>query len=170
MTTLLNRDGSVVPPRPSADDSEVKAVIIHNAVESIFAEKYCDFEISEKEDLLRSLTKHWYEGCDEFQLAKDFENDGWDVDFDFVEKLVNVSLTISGALFDLIDAWDGDNDIVPPYEWGEKLDVGVITSFYGREPATYRVLKYGEPQDSNSRLLIKFEDAVPCPPNKHGVI
>ena len=170
MATLLNKDGSVVPPRPDADDSEVKAVIIHNAVECVFAEKYCDFKDSEKEDLLRSLTKHWHEGCDEFQLAKDFESDGWDVDHDFFEKLVNVCCTVDGALSDLIGVWGEENDIAPPYEVGEKLDVGVITGLYEFEPATYRVLVYGEPEDSSSRRLIKFEDAVLCPLNKHGVI
>lgn len=162
MATLLNKDGSVVPPRPSADDSEVKAVVIHNAVESIFSERFCDFEDSEKDDLLCSLTKHWYEGCDEFQLAKDFESDGWDVDHDFFEKLVNVCCAIDGVLMDLVNEWGYENDISPPYRVGKKLDVGVITGFYEYGPATYLVLKYGESQDSNSRRLIKFEDAVPC--------
>ena len=162
MATLLNKDGSVVPPRPSADDSEVKAVVIHNAVESIFSERFCDFEDSEKDDLLCSLTKHWYEGCDEFQLAKDFESDGWDVDHDFFEKLVNVCCTVSGALSDLVDAWGEENDIAPPYEVSEKLNIGVITGIYGLEAATYKVLIHGEPEDSSSRRLIKFEDAVPC--------
>jgi hypothetical protein len=162
MATLLNKDGSVVPPRPDADDSEVKAVIIHNAIESIFSERHCDFKSSQKEDLLRSLTKHWSQGCDEFQLAKDFEGDCWDVDFEFVENLVNVCCAIECALSDLIDAWNSENDIEPPYRIGQKLDVGVITDFYEHEPATYRVLKHGESQGSNTRLLIKFEDAVPC--------
>ena len=162
MATLLNKDGSVVPPRPDAGDSKVEAVIIHNAVECVFAERYCDFKDSEKEDLLRSLTKHWHEGCDEFQLAKDFESDGWDVDHDFFEKLVNVCCTVSGALSDLVDAWGEENDIAPPYEVGEKLNIGVITGIYGLEPAMYRVLKHGESQDSNTHLLIKFEDADPC--------
>ncbi|RYU41315.1 hypothetical protein ERW49_18730 [Aliivibrio finisterrensis] len=170
MATLLNKDGSVVPPRPDADDSEVKAVIIHNAVESIFSERFCDFEDSEKDDLLCSLTKHWYEGCDEFQLAKGFERDGWDVDHNFFEKLVNACCTVSGALRELIEVWGDENNIIPPYQIGEKLDIGVITGSCNYYPATYEVLIHGEPTDSISRRLIKFEDAVPCPLNKHEVI
>jgi hypothetical protein len=46
MATLLNKDGSVVPPRPDAGDSKVEAVIIHNAVECVFAERYCDFKVN----------------------------------------------------------------------------------------------------------------------------
>ncbi|MBE8578696.1 hypothetical protein [Vibrio sp. OPT18] len=159
MNTLFNRDGSMVPPRPDADDSDVKLSIIKQAVEDLFAEKHCDFSECDKQNLIDSLHRHWSDGCDEYELAKGFEGDYWEVNYDFVGKLENVCGYVNAALKAVIDEWANSNDIVPPFEIGTKLEEGVITGISQYDPASYRVLVYGEPKSSTTRRLVKFEDA-----------
>ncbi|ANS86948.1 hypothetical protein VSVS12_03239 [Vibrio scophthalmi] len=159
MNTLFNRDGAIVPPRPDADDSDIKLSIIKQAVEDLFVEKHCEFEKSEKEDLIQSLHRHWEENCDEYELAKNFESDNWLVNYDFVSKLENVCGYVDSALKATIDEWANSYDIIPPFEIGTKLEEGVIAGISEYDPATYRVLVYGQKEDSTMRRLIKFEDA-----------
>ncbi|EGU36152.1 hypothetical protein [Vibrio scophthalmi] len=159
MNTLFNKDNSMVPERPDVDNEDVKDIFIKQAVEDLFAERDCGFTEHEKPMLIESLMRHWEEHCDEYELAKDFERDGWAVDYDFVTQLENACGYVNAALKAHIDEWANSNDIAPPYEIGTQLDIGVITGVSEYEPATYRVLVHGEPEHSTSRRLIKFEDA-----------
>lgn len=93
---LLNQFGEAIPPRPSFTNS--KEAIITLGVEIVFDEKYCEFQLEEKNDLINSLKSHISYRVDEYQLAKDFESDGWSVDRDFVDKLETVTTCLDEAL------------------------------------------------------------------------
>ena len=161
MNKLFNADGTETPDRPYHYNDEVKELIIKKAVNSIFNEKHCDFDEDEKEDLQTSLISHWSPYIDGYDLAKDFESDCWDVDRNFVDKLDNVCGYISSALRDEEKKWADDNDIVPPFNIGDKLNIGIITGFHSYGAASYLVLVNGDPESSTSRRIIKFEDAIP---------
>lgn len=159
MITLFNKDGSIVPERPCMDNDDVKEIVIKSAIEDLFAERNCDFSADEKPMLIESLMNHWEDHCDEYELAKQFERDGWVVDYDFVTQLENACGYVDAELKSHIDEWSNSNDIAPPYGLGTQLDIGVITGVSEYDPATYRVLVHGEPENSTSRRLIKFENA-----------
>lgn len=159
MNTLFTKTGSVVPPRPNTNDEAVKRAVINQAMDDLFAERGRGFKENDKAKLIESLMKHWEEGVDIYDLAREFEDDGWRVNFDFVSKLENVSGYVDAALRANIDDWAHEYDIALPYPIGTQLDVGIITGVWEYWPATYKVLSKNEPEDSTTRLLIKFEDA-----------
>ncbi|EMD1175032.1 hypothetical protein VP758_001548 [Vibrio harveyi] len=159
MNTLFTKTGSIVPARPTMDDDTVKAAIIFQAMDDLFAVRGQGFRQDDRLMLIDSLMKHWEEEVDVYELAKDFEKDGWKVNFDFVSKLENVSGYVDAALKAHIDEWAEVHDIALPYAIGTQLDVGVITGVWEYYPATYKVLECGESPESTRRLLIKFEDA-----------
>lgn len=157
-TELLNKDGSKTPPRPNwyAD----KEGISKEAVESIFADKYCPFDKDDKEQLAEDLAKHWYSGVDMFDLAKDFEWGCWDVDREFIDSLDLADSHLSTAIRERIKKWGEDNDIDQPLPIGTELDCGVIDSVYEYEPACYCVKMWEEQENPTTRRLVKWEDAV----------
>lgn len=157
-TELFNKDGSKTPARPSYYDNKQEVVLA--GVNAMYASNWCEFDANEKQDLIESLNDHWYLHCDEYELAKDFDRDGWRVDRDFIDKLENVTSHIESALRELIKKWGEENDIVQPLSIGTKLDCGVIDGIYDHEPATYTVKMWEEQDNPTTRRLIKWESAV----------
>jgi len=169
MTNILkNAQGVEIPPRPTMDIQEVRNLVIRNAVEDLFTQKHCPFEDHEQQELINSLDTHYYPHVDEYELAKDFENDGWDVDRDFISSLEEVTGCIDAALRKSESNWAEAYKPVPPLPLGARVDVGHHKSMpeYGTieelskySPATYAVRLDSTPADSTTRRIIKFEDA-----------
>lgn len=171
MTNVLkNAQGKEIPPRPTLYNDEIKKLVIRNAVDSLFDDKYCPFEDHEKQDLINSLDTHYYQHIDEYDLAKYFEDDSWEVDRDFVTNLEQVTGHVEQALRNSENDWAKLYQPVPPFEIGTRLNVGhhklmpeygTIVELFEHSPATYAVLMDGTPEDSSTRRLIRFEDAKP---------
>jgi hypothetical protein len=159
-TKLFNKDGTETPPRPRWNDN--KQEIAEKAVDKLFAGKHCPFEEDEKEELIDSIVKHWYESVDLFELAKDFDDDGWHVDREFIDHLDSVDGELTGVIIEMIKEWGETNDIQQPLPFGTELDCGVIDGVYKYEPAKYKVKVRDDLGllDPTSRRLIKWEDAV----------
>lgn len=159
-TKLFNKDGTETPQRPSWRGNEQE--IAEKAVEKLFAVDSCDFEYEEREDLIRSIVSNWYEHCDAYDLAKDFEDDGWSVDRDFIDKIESVDSCLHSVIRDMIEEWGETNDIQQPLPLGTELDCGVIDGIFEYEPAVYQVKTCDDLGllDQTSRRLIKWENAV----------
>ncbi|HDG1725131.1 TPA: hypothetical protein PFE81_001654 [Vibrio cholerae] len=160
MNPLFNANGEQIPVRPSWRKD--KETIIKMAMETLFADKYCDFEECERFPLQQSLLKQLSIPSDTYELAKDFEDDGWSVRSNLLSKLDNVIDRLNYAYRELEKSWGEEHKPVPPFQNGEQLIfsgmVGEITGVFEHRPATFLV-KHPE-HDGNTRLLIKFEDAV----------
>lgn len=160
MNILSNAQGEPVPARPSWKQD--KETIIKMAITSLFAEEYCDFEESERKKLEETLLKQCSEPWDEYELGKDFEQDGWPVDASFLWKLDNVCGHIRYAKIDLEVAWFEEHKPLPPFEIGEQLivwqQIGKIVGICDSRLAHFMVRT--PDQDENSSYLVKFEDAV----------
>ncbi|PAR54054.1 hypothetical protein CGT93_10390 [Vibrio metoecus] len=164
MNPLFNANGEQIPARPSWRKD--KETIIKMAMETLFAEKYCDFEECERFPLQQSLLKQLSMPSDEYELAKDFEDDGWSVCSTFLSKLDNVIGHLQHAYQSLEQSWGQEHKPVPPFQNGDQLilwgQVGEITGVCEHRPATFLVKQ--PKHDENTRLLIKFEDAVKVNP------
>ncbi|MFM2589431.1 hypothetical protein [Vibrio sp. TBV020] len=170
MTNVLkNSKGIEIQPRPTLNDSEIKKLVIRNAVDALFSDKYCPFEDHEKQDLINSLDTHYYQHIDEYDLAKYFEDDSWDVDRDFVTNLEQVTGYLDQALRDSEKSWADLHQPIPPFEIGTRLkfldvrgvEYGSIDSIYEYSPAYYTVKVDGTTENDSRRRLIRFEDARP---------
>ncbi|WP_027697217.1 hypothetical protein [Vibrio litoralis] len=167
-TQLFDKNNKPVPPRPSMSDESVKKLVIQNAVESLFSGKWCPFDEGERDDLLSTLLDKYSHHDDEYELAKKFENDGWDVDRDFVSNLECVTGEINSEFSKSIKAWFDAYQPLAPLEMGAVIEVrgfhgkekGTIDSIYEYGPATYTVKMEDQEESNTSRRLIKFEDAV----------
>lgn len=157
-TELINKDGSKTPPRPTwyAD----KKGIATNAMEKMFSGKYCEFNESEKECLIESIVDNWSEHVDTYDLAKGFEDDGWDVDSNFLDRLESVDSCVSGEIRRRVKQWGADNNIVQPLPLGAELDCGAIDGIYEYDPATYCVKMWEKQDNPTTRRLIKWENAA----------
>lgn len=170
MTNVLkNAQGKEIPPRPTLRDETIKKLVIRNAVDALFNDKYCPFEEHEKQDLINSLDSHYYQHIDEYELAKGFEDDRWNVGRDFVTNLEQVTSHIEQSLRNSESDWAKLYKPLPPFEIGTRLktgayrtgpECGTITDLCEHSTATYMVLMDGTSEDSTSRRLIRFEDAV----------
>lgn len=169
MTNILkNAQGAEIPARPTLDNNDVRKLVIRNAVDGLFSSKYCPFEDHEKQDLINSLDSHYYQHIDEYDLAKYFEDDNWDVNRDFISNLEQVTGCIETQIRKSEQDWAEAYKPVPPLPLGARVDVGHHKSMpeYGTieelskySPATYAVRLDSTPADSTTRRLIKFEDA-----------
>lgn len=165
---LFDKSGKEVPERPAMDNYDVRLLIIKSAVEALFKGKYCPFEYHEQEELLETLIDEYSDWDDEYELAKKFENCGWDVDRDFVSNLECVTGEISNSLRGSIATWFDIYQPIPPHSIGTQIAVrgfsgketGVIESIYEYDQATYTVKLDNQLDSDTSRRLIKFEDAV----------
>ncbi|AOT26286.1 hypothetical protein [Vibrio anguillarum] len=161
MNQLFNAQGEQVPARPDWDSH--KEAIVEMAMDTLFAEKYCDFEGSDIESLKSNLLDSYYSNIDEYDLAKKFESDGWDVNRDFIAALENVCGHLAMAERTLVSSWFDDNKPVAPFNVGDELivngEVGVISEIFKHSPAYFGVKMPG--MDENTCRLVKFEDAVP---------
>lgn len=169
MTNVLkNAQGVEIPPRPNPSNKEHLKCIIEQGVEILFKEKHCPFDENEKQDLISSLNDHYYYHVDEYDLAKDFDDEGWLVDRDFVSKLEEVTGSIEEAVRNSEKAWFDAYKPAPPFAIGTRLKLlgvrgvehGLIDSIYEYSPAYYTVKLDGTTENDTSRRLIRFEDAV----------
>ncbi|EKO3657426.1 hypothetical protein M3906_000235 [Vibrio metschnikovii] len=167
MNILFNAQGEQVPARPAwhSDREEITA----KALNLLFEDEYCGFkEESDREPLKRSLLNHYHPHIDEYDLCKYFEDDGWDVDRDFLTELECVTSCMTTAIDEMEKEWFEKHHPVPPFEIGTELKVlsfkgkqnGVIDGIYEYSPATYTVIMNDRAEGDTSRRLIKFEDAV----------
>lgn len=158
---LFNAQGEQVPARPDWDSH--KETIVEMAMDTLFAEKYCDFEDCERHPLKSTLLTQYYPGIDEYNLTKRFEDNGWDSDRDFLVKLENVCGHLSSAKISVVKKWFDEHNPVAPFNILDELvvngEVGVISEIYKYLPAYFGVKMPG--MDENTCRLIKFEDAVP---------
>lgn len=155
---LLNKDGSKTPPRPTWNADRVG--IANEAIEKMFSGKWCEWEESDKDDLLKSLVDNWYEHVDSYELAKLFDDDGWYVDSGFVDALESVDSCLHGVIRNRIKSWGDNNDINQPLQIGTELDCGVIDSIYEYEPACYCVKMWEKQDNPTTRRIIKWENSV----------
>ncbi|MCD9514010.1 hypothetical protein [Photobacterium carnosum] len=164
---LFDQEGKEIPERPSMSNKDVSTLIITKAVDKLFTRNCCSFDEDEKDELIGSLESHYSLDCDEYELAKSFENDGWDVDRDFISKLEDVTGSIGSAFREHEHAWGKKYKPQPPFSVGTALIVpyfpgnerGVITGIYSYDPAWFTVrLDSADASDTSSRL-IRFEDA-----------
>lgn len=167
-TKLFDKNSKEVPPRPSMSDESVKKLVIQNAVEALFSGKWCPFDEDERDDLLSTLLDKYSHHDDEYELAKKFEDDCWNVDRDFVSDLECVTGELNSEFRKSIKAWLDAYQPLPPLEIGAVIEVrgfngkekGTIDSIYEYDPATYTVRMEDQEESDTSRRLIKFEDAV----------
>jgi hypothetical protein len=165
---LFNSEGVEVPERPTLINDETKETLIKKAVESLYSGKYNPFDDDDREALESSLMKHYSSNCDEYELAKDFERDGWNACKQFVEELEVAVAAIEKELKEAVKEWFETHQPVPPYPMGTRLECvswsgveqGEIDGIYEYEPATYRVKMDNKDPEDNSRRLIKFEHAT----------
>lgn len=161
MSPLFNAQGEQVPARP--DWNSHKEIIAEMAMDTLLSERYCDFEESDRESLKSNLLDSYYSNIDEYDLAKKFESDGWDVNRDFIAALENASGHLEMAERTLVSSWFDDNKPVAPFNVGDELivngEVGLISEIFEHSPAYFGVKMPG--MDENTCRLVKFEDAVP---------
>lgn len=165
---LFDKFGQEVPERPAMDNEGDRLLVIKNAVKALFKGKYCPFEHNEREELLETLIDEYSNSDDEYDLAKKFENCGWDVDRDFVSNLECVTGEISNSLRGSIATWFDIYQPIPPHSIGTQIAVrgfsgketGVIESIYEYDQATYTVKLDNQFASDTSRRIIKFEDAI----------
>ncbi len=168
MTNVLkNAQGVEIPTRPTLDNNDVRKLVIRNAVDELLNSEHCPFEDHEKQDLINSLDTHYYHHIDGYDLAKGFEDDGWDVNAYFVSHLELVTGCIDTQIRKSEQDWAEAYKPAPPLPIGARVDVGHHKSMpeYGTieelsqySPATYAVRLDSTPADSTMRRLIKFEE------------
>lgn len=159
MNILFNKDGVKTPLRPQVN--MVKESIIKSALATYFNAPNHGFDEAEKALLPITLIKHWDYYIDECFLAELFEQDGWNIDPGFVSRLENICALINDSFDDEVVRWGVDNDISPPYNIGDLLDIGCITGISTKQAASFEVLIDGMPEKYDRRKLVKFEDAKP---------
>lgn len=165
---LFDKNSKEVPPRPSMSDESVRVLVVQNAVKALYSGKWCPFGEDKHDDLLSTLLNEYSYHDDEYELAKKFENDCWDVDRDFVSILECVTSEINSEFRKSVKAWFDAYQPLPPLEIGAVIETlgfhekekGTIESIYEYVPATYTVKMENQEESDTSRRLIKFEDAV----------
>ncbi|WP_063664316.1 hypothetical protein [Aliivibrio fischeri] len=161
MNILFNKNGNKTPLRPKPQMVEVKKLIIRKALESYFKEPNHGFDEAEKRLLPDTLMKHWDYYIDEFFLTDCFKEDGWNIDAGFVTRLESICTYINDSFDDEVLRWAKDNDIVPPFNIGDSLDIGCITGISKDHAASFEVLINGMDKNCKNRKVVKFEDAKP---------
>jgi len=97
---------------------------------------------------------------DGYGLAKKLEGKYyWDIDFQVVEALEELSHEIGLIHKEACMQWVIDSKIKPPLEIGTAIKEGIIKGIYEYDAAMYTVTKYGETM-KNRHQIIKFENAV----------
>ncbi|PNG65018.1 hypothetical protein CRN61_17725 [Vibrio vulnificus] len=165
MNPLFNANGEQIPPRPELTDEMKKA----GALKAVQSGHLARVDEDEAEEFSVDIAKHYYDGIDAYDLAKNMDTYGsWDVDSMFVDDMEQVDGYIQEIHRDAIENWGKTYQPVPPFELGTELEAysfstnrhgGVIDGIYEHTPAMYLVKMHDRPEDDTSRRLIKFEEA-----------
>lgn len=165
MNTLFNALGEEIPARPVMND----AIRIQGAKNAIAGGLGCISDGDDEEEIeafVSAIAKCHPYLCDGYELAKDMEWEGFDVDRSFVDDMDDVCDHISTALRNAVIKWGKEHCPVPPFEIGTELKVdgfdgieyGIIEGIYEATCADYLV-KMRECEHGGHRV-IKFEEAV----------
>jgi hypothetical protein len=112
-------------------------------------------------DQAHDIASEYSSHMDGYDLAKDLDkNCSWDTSRETIDELDEVIGEAEDILKALEYAWVARNNIQQPLSDGTKIKHGIIDGVYEYEAARYKVIKNGETAESNSRQIIKFEDAV----------
>ena len=144
-------------PRPVVDKEIIKAAALRTAqTASNIAEGYV-------RELADSITEHYRQYMDGFELAKELDQEGWEVNTIFVEDMDEMYNNVRNLHREACIRWAEENSIEPPFPAGTEIKEGIITGVYTYDPACFRVKPVGQDdeKDNHRRIIIRFEDAVP---------
>ncbi len=127
-------------------------------------------EIGNLEECIEDCKKIFrYSVSDGYELARDFEREGYDSDEQLVDILSSVNHELSSILDKAVKKWVIDNDIKPELSIGTEVRVkygfksvdGIING-YRKEHAQYAVCvpSQGMTMDGGRSLLVKYENAI----------
>ncbi|MGX9459477.1 hypothetical protein ACWU37_21335 (plasmid) [Photobacterium damselae subsp. damselae] len=166
MISLYNAQGKEIPKRPVMTTDMIREGVkkfIDGGIRSF------NLPLEEPQELVEAVVKNFCSMDDGYSLAKRLDNDGWDVDSEFVEDMDEVIGSINAELRAAIKLWFEVYKPVPTFEIGAELfshsctdnkHYGYITKI--SEPGVYEVRMAGTPIDDphSTRRLIQFEDAI----------
>lgn len=165
VNTLYDAHGKPVPPRPTCDKDLIKQSVLSLIEQGSLMIGIPD---GQHELFADDIAKHASLDCDEYQLAKDMDLEGWDVDRSFVEDMSLINSDVSYRLHHAVKDWFAQYQPVPPFEVGTVISLaynplgkgcGDITGIYEHQPAKYLVRCDGQKDDDNSRRIVEFEEA-----------
>lgn len=120
-----------------------------------------------KEELIRSIGYAWNEcifETDGYHLARILDDDcGYEIDSFFIDSLDDMEYQVGHLIKEARREWIEKNNIVPELEIGTVLKnvpkgPGTIVGVCEFSPGYYLVQR--ECDNDNSKLLVKFEDAL----------
>lgn len=164
MCNLVDVSGNAIPARPILTDD-----IKRNGVMAAIESKNLTRVIKEDaEAFIKDIVKHYSNGIDAYELAKDMEDECWNVDAQFVDDMEQVDGYIQEALRKAEADWGAAYHPVPPFKSGTKLSVcsfghiefGVIDGLCQSTPAAFLVKMEGTPDGCSTRRIIRFEEAA----------
>ncbi|MBE8232391.1 MAG: hypothetical protein HAW67_01555 [Endozoicomonadaceae bacterium] len=87
MQKLANEQGVVVPDRPNY----TKEIVTNGAIKALKSgHLYNKVPDDEQDKFLRDISHHYFAYIDAYELAKRMEQDGYDVNSDFVEDMDHI--------------------------------------------------------------------------------
>ena len=122
--------------------------------------------IQDKKTLVESLIYAWDQTIDPngYQLARILDDEcGYDIDTAFVDDLDNMQWEVDKLVKEAREQWIIQNNIQPELEIGTilyriPLGPGTIVGIYEHAAGYYLVQR--DCDNDNSKLLVKFEDAL----------
>lgn len=121
------------PPRPTVTD-EMREQAAHKMLERL--EKWGNFKYWASPTPLADLIKIASTSSNGYEIAKELENECWNVDSTLVEELDDFSSIIDGIHTEAVKQWVVSNNIKPPltagtkvsFTYGWKTTTGVIAN------------------------------------------
>lgn len=97
-----------------------------------------------------------------YQLSKELEHFGWDIDSMFVEDMDGMWCHIRQLHDKAQKLWAEQENIQPPHPIGTHTTNGEIVGIYEHGAAKYLILPPGQDdaKDGHRRLILNFEDVV----------
>lgn len=112
----------------------------------------------------------WHVNDNAYGLAKEFEEEGYEPDLDFVEMMHSVSSDARDILYEFIEKWVSENNIMPDFVYGDnviaeirnKQQKGEITGIKSKY-AEYTIFAEGiEEKKTNCGFVIAYEKVSKC--------
>lgn len=148
--TLFESGVTAIPPRPTITDEVIKEAA-KKALKSVFSGN--DLEM-----IANDIASEHYEGIDGYELAKNLDHLGWNINTDIVSACDDVDACAYGILNTLEKEWAKTYNVQPLLPVGQVLKRGVITGVSQHSGAKYLVKEHGDTREGRF-LLINFEDA-----------
>ncbi len=151
------------PPRP-----EINREIISKAAE-LFINEYqtsIPYECENIDVIITQLLQHYAPHKNGFDLAKDLEWEGWDIDVETVQALDAFDSYVQDQIQIAEKEWLETNNIQPPLKTGTevkymhgKMKKGVITGIYKHRVGCYEIKADGhdDNKDGKMRHVVKWE-------------